>query len=129
MSDDDMTLTDDEFSILKDSLQENIKEYIQLDAEITLLKSHVKEKSNKRKAITEKIMQAMEKIDIQHVNVKEGRLVYKKTNGFKTISKKSLTDSLKKIFNDDEKLESAFKTILESREPKETKSISFKPNK
>ena len=129
MSDDDMTLTDDEFSILKDSLQENIKEYIQLDAEITLLKSHVKEKSNKRKAITEKIMQAMEKIDIQHVNVKEGRLVYKKSNGFKTISKKSLTDSLKKIFNDDEKLESAFKTILESREPKETKSISFKPNK
>ena len=129
MSDDDITLTDDEFSILKDSLQENIKEYIQLDAEITLLKSHVKEKSNKRKAITEKIMDSMEKIDIQHVNVKEGRLVYKKTNGFKTISKKSLTDSLKKIFNDDEKLESAFKTILESRESEETKSISFKPNK
>jgi len=129
MSDDELNMTDDEFSILKDALQDNIKDYIQLDNEINVLKSHVKDKSAKRKEISQKIMESMEKIDINHVNVKEGRLVYKVTNGFKNISKKTLTDSLKKIFNDDDKFQDAFKTILSTREAKETKSIAFKANK
>jgi len=129
MSDDELNMTDDEFSILKDALQDNIKDYIQLDNEINVLKSHVKDKSAKRKEISKNIMESMEKIDINHVNVKEGRLVYKVTNGFKNISKKTLTDSLKKIFNDDDKFQDAFKTILSTREAKETKSIAFKPNK
>ena len=129
MSDDELNMTDDEFSILKDALQDNIKDYIQLDNEINVLKSHVKDKSAKRKEISKNIMESMEKIDINHVNVKEGRLVYKVTNGFKNISKKTLTDSLKKIFNDDDKFQDAFKTILSTREAKETKSIAFKANK
>tara|TARA_Y100000590_G_scaffold179768_1_gene204939 strand:- start:32832 stop:33221 length:390 start_codon:yes stop_codon:yes gene_type:complete len=129
MSDDDLNMTDDEFSILKDALQDNIKDYIQLDNEINVLKAHIKDKSAKRKEISSKIMESMEKIDIDHINVKEGRLVYKVTNGFKTISKKTITNSLKKIFNDDEKFQEALKTILSTREEKETKSISFKPNK
>lgn len=129
MSDDEVNMTDDEFQFLKETLQENIKNYIQLDTEISVLKAHVKEKTAKRKNISAEIMESMEKIDINHVNVKEGKLVYKVNNTFKTISKKSLTDSLKKIFNDDDKLNEAFKTILESREKKETKSLSFKPNK
>jgi len=129
MSDDELNMTDDEFSILKDALQDNIKDYIQLDNEINVLKSHVKDKSAKRKEISQKIMESMEKIDINHVNIKEGRLVYKVTNGFKNISKKTLTDSLKKIFDDDDKFQDAFKTILSTREAKETKSIAFKANK
>ena len=129
MSDDELNMTDDEFSILKDALQDYIKDYIKLDNEINVLKSHVKDKSAKRKEISQKIMESMEKIDINHINVKEGRLVYKVTNGFKNISKKTLTDSLKKIFDDDDKFQDAFKTILSTREAKETKSIAFKANK
>jgi hypothetical protein len=129
MSDDELNMTDDEFSILKDALQDNIKDYIQLDNEINVLKSHVKDKSSKRKEISKNIMESMEKIDINHINIKEGRLVYKVTNGFKNISKKTLTDSLKKIFDDDDKFQDAFKTILSTREAKETKSIAFKANK
>ena len=59
----------------------------------------------------------MKKLDLNHMNIKDGKLVYKVTNNFKGITQRSLADSLQSVFNnDDEAAQEAFKKILESRE-------------
>ena len=59
----------------------------------------------------------MKKLELNHMNIKDGKLVYKETNSFKTITQKNLADSLVSVFNNDDiAAQQAFKKILENRE-------------
>ena len=64
------------------------------------------------------------------MNIKDGKLVSKVTNNFKSITKRTLNDSLQNIFkNDDEALQKAFNTILENREKVEKITLKHVKNK
>jgi hypothetical protein len=127
---DELEITDEEFQFYKDKLQSNVKEYLELDEQIVALKKAVKERNDSRKKLSEEILDIMKKIDINHMNIKDGKLVSKVTNNFKSITKQSLNDSLQNIFkNDDEALQKAFNTILENREKVEKITLKHVKNK
>jgi len=127
---DELEVTDEEFQFYKDKLQSNVKEYLELDEQIVALKKAVKERNDSRKKLSEEILDIMKKIDINHMNIKDGKLVSKVTNNFKSITKQSLNDSLQNIFkNDDEALQKAFNTILENREKVEKITLKHVKNK
>jgi hypothetical protein len=127
---DELEVTDEEFQFYKDKLQSNVKEYLELDEQIVALKKAVKERNDSRKKLSEEILDIMKKIDINHMNIKDGKLVSKVTNNFKSITKRTLNDSLQNIFkNDDEALQKAFNTILENREKVEKITLKHVKNK
>ena len=62
----------------------------------------------------------MQKIDINHLNIKEGRLGTKTTKVTKSVTNKHLQDTLGQIFKgDDVAVTQALNTILNSREKTE----------
>jgi len=127
---DELEVTDEEFQFYKDKLQSNVKEYLELDEQIVALKKAVKERNDSRKKLSEEILDIMKKIDINHMNIKDGKLVSKVTNNFKSLTQRSLNDSLQNIFkNDDEALQKAFNTILENREKVEKITLKHVKNK
>ena len=127
---DELEVTDEEFQFYKEKLQSNVKEYLELDEQIVALKKAVKERNDSRKKLSEEILDIMKKIEINHMNIKDGKLVSKVTNNFKSITKRTLNDSLQNIFkNDDEALQKAFNTILENREKVEKITLKHVKNK
>lgn len=127
---DELEVTDEEFQFYKEKLQSNVKEYLELDEQIVALKKAVKERNDSRKKLSEEILDIMKKIDINHMNIKDGKLVSKVTNNFKSLTHRSLNDSLQNIFkNDDEALQKAFNTILENREKVEKITLKHVKNK
>jgi len=72
----------------------------------------------------------MKKLSIDNLNVKDGKLVSKTSTRSKVLSKSTLVDGLADIFkNDDEKLQTAMKTILEKRQKVEVTSLKHVKNK
>lgn len=117
MSADEFGMSQEEFQFFKEKLQKSVKEYLELEEQITALKAAVKERNETRKTLSAEILENMKKLDLNHMNIKDGKLVYKVTNNFKGITQRSLADSLQTVFNnDDEAAQEAFKKILESRE-------------
>tara|TARA_B100000989_G_C19512926_1_gene460077 strand:- start:1222 stop:1614 length:393 start_codon:yes stop_codon:yes gene_type:complete len=113
-------ITDDEFQFYKQELQKNVKEYLQLGDELDALKKAAKERAATKKEVTEKIIDLMKKIDITHLNIKEGRLGTKTTKVTKAVTNKHLHDTLGQIFKgDDVAVTQALTTILNTREQTE----------
>lgn len=117
MSADEFGMSQEEFQFFKEKLQKSVKEYLELEEQITALKAAVRERNETRKTLSAEILENMKKLDLNHMNIKDGKLVYKVTNNFKGITQRTLADSLQTVFNnDDEAAQEAFKKILESRE-------------
>lgn len=113
-------LSDDEFQFYKQELQKNVKEYLTLEDELEALKKAMKERSASRKEKSEAIIDLMKKIDISHLNIKEGRLGCKTTKVTKNLTNKHLQDTLGQIFKgDDVAMTKALSTILNTRETRE----------
>lgn len=117
MSADEFGMSQEEFQFFKEKLQKSVKEYLELEEQITALKAAVRERNETRKTLSAEILENMKKLELNHMNIKDGKLVYKVTNNFKGITQRTLADSLQTVFNnDDEAAQEAFKKILESRE-------------
>ena len=75
-----------------------------------------------RRSVERKIdvIDLMKKIDINHLNIKEGRLGCKTTKVTKHLTNKHLQDTLGQIFKgDDVAMTQALSTILNTRETRE----------
>ena len=102
MSADEFGMSQEEFQFFKEKLQKSVKEYLELEEQITALKAIVKERNETRKTLSAEILENMKKLDLNHMNIKDGKLVYKVTNNFKGITQRSLADSLQTVFNNDD---------------------------
>lgn len=121
---DAVSMTDDEFNFFKNKLQQKVKEYLSLDEQIAALRKGLKERNSKKSDISNEIIDIMKKLNIDNLNVKDGKLVSKTSTRNKTLSKAALVDGLSDIFkNDDSKLQDAMKTILEKRQKVEVTSL------
>lgn len=120
-------LTDDEFQFYKEKLQTSVKEYIELDDQITALKKAVKERTETKKKISNDILENMKKLDINYMNIKDGaKLVYKVADCQRGLNKKTLVDGLRNIFEEnDEAITNALSVILESREKYQKESLKL----
>jgi hypothetical protein len=114
----------------KEELVSNIKEWIKMDGEITQLQNEIKDRKNKKKLLTEQLMDVMKKNDIDCFDINGGSLVYKKNKIKKPINAKMLMATLQTYFETNPKqAEDVTKFILDNREEQVKEVIKRKINK
>ena len=84
----------------KDELIMNIKEWIKLDNELTKIKTEIKEKTNRKKTLTESLVKIMKSNSIDCFDIKGGALIYKQRKTRKTITGKYLLEQLEEYYKD-----------------------------
>jgi len=100
----------------KDELILNIKEWIKMDNEITKLKTEVKDKTNKKKELTESLVSIMKNNSIDCFDINGGALVYKKRKTKKTISGKFLLAQLEEYYKEQPEIAKEItKKVLDNR--------------
>jgi hypothetical protein len=100
----------------KDELIFNIKEWIKLDNEIIKLKSEVKEKTNKKKELTETLVSVMKNNSIDCFDINGGALIYKQKKTRRTISGKFLLSQLEEYYKEQPELAKEItKKVLDNR--------------
>ena len=111
-----MDLNYDMDSQIKADFTNNVKDYMEIEEQISRLNVALKERRVKLKALSELIIRNMENNDINHINIKNGALVYKSDEKFKGLNKTNLLSGLNIYFNDKQKATTASKVVLDNRE-------------
>jgi hypothetical protein len=114
----------------KEQLVNNIKEWIKMDTEIAQLKTEIKERNNKKKALTENLVTVMKTNKIDCFDINGGALVYKTSKVKKPINGKTLLLALQNYYKTDTKAaEEITKHVLDSREEQVKETIKRKVDK
>lgn len=114
----------------KEQLVGNIKEWIKIDSEITQLKNEIKDKNNKKKALTESLVTVMKTNKIDCFDINGGALIYKTNKTKKPINGKMLLQALQNYYKTDPNVaEEITKHVLDSREEQIKETIRRKINK
>jgi hypothetical protein len=126
---------DDKSHIFSDSNEDflefksNVKEWMTLDDDILTLQNAIKERRNKKNEITPKIMDFMDKFEINDLNTGEGKLKFTKSLQTKPLNKQFLVSRLGDFFKDFSKGEKAATYILENRDKAEVMKLRRVQNK
>ena len=108
----------------KTELVQLIKDWITTDNEIRELNKQAKQRKDKLKKVSQNLINTMKENDIDEFNVKDGKIMYSKTNVKKPITKKNLMSILSKYYKGD--ISQAIEMnnfILENREEVVKESI------
>ena len=127
---DQSTLTASPIKSTKEELITSIKEWIKLDNEIAKAKSDIKEKTARKKSLTENLVVVMKSNSIDCFDINGGALIYKQKTTKKPISAKYLLAELQKFYKDKPDVASDLtKQILDNRELTVKDEICRKINK
>jgi len=114
----------------KEQLVNNIKEWIKMDTDIADLKSQIKDKTNKKKLLTENLVTVMKTNKIDCFDINGGALVYKTSKVKKPINGKTLLAALQNYYKSEPKIaEDLSKHIMDSREEQIKETIKRKIDK
>lgn len=114
----------------KEQLVSNIKEWIKIDTEISQLRQEIKELNNKKKTMTENLVNVMKTNNIDCFDINDGSLIYKKSKVKKPINSKTLLTSLQNYYKDNHQIaEDLTKYILDNREEQIKEIIKRKLHK
>jgi hypothetical protein len=114
----------------KEQLVSNIKEWIKMDNEISKLKAEIKDRTNKKKSLTENLVTVMRTNNIDCFDINGGTLIYKKNKVKKPISGKTLLNALKNYYKNDANIaEEITKHVMDSREEQIKETIKRKIDK
>jgi len=114
----------------KEMLVNNIKEWIKIDNEIAQLKADIKERTNKKKQLTENLVTVMKTNSIDCFDINGGALVYKKNTVKKALSGKTLLLALQNYYKTDPKMaEDIAKHVMDSRGEQIKETIKRKIDK
>ena len=103
-------------NLKKDDLIVYIKEWIKIDNEIINLKTQVKQKTTKKKELTESLVNVMKCNNIDCFDINGGALIYKQKKTKRTISGKFLLTQLEEHYKDQPELAKELtKKVLENR--------------
>jgi len=83
----------------KEDLINNLQEWTQMNVEIIQLRREIKLKNDRKKIITNKLIDTMKKNEIDCFDILSGSIVYKKNVSKKPINSKSLLILLQKYYN------------------------------
>lgn len=87
-------------SSAKEELVSNIREWIKIDNDIAKMKADIKDKTNKKKTLTENLVTVMKQNSIDCFDINGGALMYKQKKSKKPISCKFLLEELQKYYKD-----------------------------
>ena len=111
----------------KEQLVNNIKEWIKIDTEISQLKAEIKDRTNKKKSLTENLVTVMKTNKIDCFDINGGALVYNANKIKKPINGKSLLAALQNYYKTDPKVaEELTKHVMDSREEQIKETIKMK---
>ena len=114
----------------KEQLVLNIKEWIKIDTEISQLRQEIKERNNKKKAMTTNLVTVMKTNNIDCFDINDGSLIYKQSKVNKPINSKTLLTSLQNYYKDNHQVaEDLTKYILDNREEQIKEIIKRKVHK
>ena len=114
----------------KEQLVQNIKEWVRIDTEISQLRQEIKERNNKKKTMTETLVNVMRTNNIDCFDINDGALIYKKNKVKKPINGKTLLSSLQNYYKDNLQVaEDVTKYILDNREEQTKEIIKRKVHK
>jgi DNA repair ATPase RecN len=109
----------------KQLLIENIKEWVNLDNEIRELKKQEKTRKKRQDELSKNLMEIMKSNEIDEFDINKGKIIYKKKNVKKPITKKNLLEILSKYYNGDLTNASKLNTfIMDNREEVIVETIS-----
>ena len=101
----------------KEELISNIKEWIKIDTDIIKLKAEIKDKTKKKKELTDSLINVMKKNAIDCFDINGGALMYKQKKTKKTISAKFLLSQLEEYYKDKpEVAKDITKHVLDNRQ-------------
>lgn len=111
----------------KEDLINLIKDWVNEENEIKKLQKEIKQHREKKKQLTNNLVEVMKINEIDCVNISEGKILYTNNKVKSSITKKHLFESLNKFFKNDNKLvENVANHILESRKIKPVENIKLK---
>jgi hypothetical protein len=100
----------------KEELITSIKEWIKIDNDIAKAKTDIKEKTARKKVLTENLVTVMKSNSIDCFDINGGALIYKQKTTKKHISAKYLLAELQKIYKDQPDVASDLtKQLLDNR--------------
>jgi len=99
--------------------KENVKEWITLDDDIKTLNIALKERKEKKKELTPKVLDFMNEYEVHDVKTTDGQLKFSKSVTAKPLNKKYLVSRLGDFFKDYTKGEKAVDFIYENRDKEE----------
>ena len=114
----------------KEELITNIKEWIKIDNEMLQLQKEMKQRTLRKKALTDALMITMKKNEIDCFDINGGSIVYKKNKIKKPLNGKSLMAALQKYYDSKpEQAEEITKFVMDNREEQIKEEIKRKIDK
>lgn len=112
----------------KDELVEKVREWVRLDNEMKEISKELKIRRDKKKEISQILVETMKTNDIEVFDLKDGQLIYKKSKSKKPLNKETLLKLMSEYFqgNDNGRSIDLTNFILTNREETERESISRK---
>jgi hypothetical protein len=106
-----------------------VKEWLLLDDDILTLQNAIKERKKKKDELTPKILDYMNRYEINDLNTSNGKLKFTKSMQTKPLNKQFLISRLGDFFKDLGKGEKAASFILENRDKEEKMKLRRVINK
>ena len=119
------TEDNDEFLEFKN----NVKDWLLLDDDIITLQNAIKDRKVKKNELTPKILEFMERYEINDLNTNNGKIKFTKSLQTKPLNKQFLISRLGDFFKDFTKGEKAASFILENRDKEEKLKLRRVHNK
>ena len=115
----------------KQILINTIKEWVLINSKINEMQKQMKELRNSKKQLSDTLITVMENNDIDRFDVKNGKLLYRKTKVKGTINKEYLLKMLDNYFKEYPEIDTndVGNFILENRPIKENSTLVIKENK
>jgi hypothetical protein len=111
----------------KEELVDNIKEWIQIDNELKELQKAARERRERKKELTNNLVNVMRDNEIDCFDVNDGKLIYTKSKVKETMSKKYLLNTLQTFYqNDPVKAKELSEFIMNNRQEKVKENIRRK---
>lgn len=99
----------------KQKLRESVKEYLNIDNEISTLQAAIKERKKKKEELSSFILGAMKSNEIQQMNINNEKLVYSVSKCTTPLNKTYLNNVLTNYFNNNDKALDVINHILTNR--------------
>ena len=111
---------------ITEEFREKMSEWVNLKKQLTEARKDMKILNTREKELNLYIKTYMRTQKIDNVNLKQGKVTYKKKTKKPTFSKKAVVEGLMKYFdNNEDKVNDVIDTISDSLETSETDSISL----